>query len=584
MTKSKKDLEILKSQMDVERSSFLSHWKTLGDYILPRRPRFNTTDINRGDRRNLNIIDSTATLASRTLRSGMMAGVTSPARPWFRLTTPDPAMAEFGAVKDWLHVVSQRMTTVFLKSNLYNTLPIVYGDLGTFGTAAMIIEEDFEDVMRTSAQPIGSYYIANNERGKVDVFFREFKMTVRQVVSKFAQKDLRTGEIIWDNMSDFVKNQYDLGQLESWVDVSHVIQPNSEFDPMKTESKYKRYVSIYYETGGHTPGALSYPFGEGAYGDNKFLRESGYDFFPVLCPRWEITGEDTYGTDCPGMTALGDVKALQIMHKRKAQAIEKMVNPPLSGPSALRHQKVSLLPGDITYTDTREGMSGLRPIHETNPRIQELVMDIQEHQGRIRRAYYEDLFLMLSTTDRRDITAREIEERHQEKLLALGPVLEQINQDLLDPLIDNTFNFMARQDMIPPPPEEIQGTDLKVEYISIMAQAQKLIGIGSIERFTGFVSQLAAVDPSVLDKVNMDQTVDEYGEATGVPPGMVRSDDEVDALRQERAKAQQAQKMMEGMKTLTEGAKDLSQMDMSKDTALTRMVNDANAGALVPQT
>ena len=108
----------IRAQLENERSTFLSHWRECANYILPRRSRFYTTDVNRGDRRNQNIIDSTATLAARTLQSGMMSGLTSPARPWFRLTTPDPGLAEFGAVKGWLDIVTRRMINVLLKSNI----------------------------------------------------------------------------------------------------------------------------------------------------------------------------------------------------------------------------------------------------------------------------------------------------------------------------------------------------------------------------------------------------------------------------------------------------------------------------------
>ena len=172
---------------------------------------------------------------------------------------------------------------------------------------------------------------------------------------------------------------------------------------------------------------------------NKILRKSGFDIFPVVAPRWEITGEDVYGTMCPGMVAIGDVKMLQTLQKRKSQAIEKIINPPMIGPAALKSVKTSILPGDITYSDEREGRAGFRPIHEINFPVGDVSNDIREVQFMIRRAFYEDLFLMLATSDRRQITATEIDERKEEKLIALGPVLEQLNQDLLDPLIDITF-------------------------------------------------------------------------------------------------------------------------------------------------
>jgi len=509
-----------------------------------------------------------------------MSGITSPARPWFRLTTPDPSYAESPAIKDWLYLVGERMSGVFLKSNLYNILPIIYGDITVFATSAMMVEEDFDNVMHFYAFPIGSYAIATNDKGRVDVFMREFRMTVRQLVRRFGQKD-RSGKMDWSNFSTQVRSLYEGGQMEAWIDVYHIIQPNEEFDEYKVESKHKKYSSCYYEKG--ASGGKGGTYASGANDEDKALRESGYDYFPVLCPRWEVTGEDVYGTECPGMVALGDIRALQVMQKKKAQAIEKMVNPPMVGPTSMKNSKASLLPGDLTYADVREGQQGFRPIHEVNPRVNELVMDIQEYQSRIQRAFYEDLFLMLSNSDRRQITAREIDVRQEEKLLALGPVLEQLNQDLLDPLIDIAYIVMDRQGLIPPPPEEIQGMQLKVEYISIMAQAQKLAGISGIERFSGFVSSVAAYDPSVLMKVDAAQMIDVYGDRLSLQPGIVRSDEDVAAMQAQQQKAAEAQRAVEAIGQGAAAVKNLAGANLEEDNALTRLISNANAGSMIPQ-
>jgi hypothetical protein len=298
---------------------------------------------------------------------------------------------------------------------------------------------------------------------------------------------------------------------------------------------------------------------DGNIDSTKILRERGYDFFPVFAPRWQVTGEDIYGTDCPGMVALGDIKSLQTMHKRKSQAIEKMVNPPLVGPASLKNKTTSMLPGDITYLDENQSTDRLRPLHEVNFRLGELEQDIQQHQQRISRAFFEDLFLMLAQTDRRQITAREIDERHEEKLLALGPVLEQLNQDLLDPLIDAGFTLMADRGMIEDAPEELQGVDLKVEYISIMAQAQKTIGVAGLERFVGFVGNMAGFDPSVVNKLNKNVVIDKYGDMLSVDPDIIRTNDEVEQLEQEQAQAQAQAQQAETLKQSASAARDLSE-------------------------
>ena len=560
-------LEQLNAQLEIERSSFKSHWRELSDYILPRRSRFFVNDANRGDKRNQKIIDPTATLAVGTLRSGMMGGVTSPARPWFRLSIPDKNLAEYGPVKEWLHTVTTRMTTVFLRSNLYNILPSIYGDLGTFGTAAMLIDGDQDQGIKCYSFPVGSYKIGTDSKGRVRIFWRDFQMTARQVVEKFGMDPDNPGKIKWDNISTHVKSLWDSKNSESRVDIAHVILPNELYDPKLLDSKYKKFASIYYERGTSGQRNSQGYFGSGG-GQDKFLREKGYDYFPVLCPCWEVTGEDIYGTSCPGMIALGDIKQLQTGERRGLQAIEKMINPPMVGPISLKTQNASIIPGDITYVDVRDGMQGFRPAHEVRFDINALEAKQDQVRKRISKTFYEDLFLMLASSDRRQITATEIDERREEKLLALGPVLEQLNQDLLDPLIDNTFSILEEAGEIPPPPDEIAGADLKVEYISIMSQAQKLVGLGGIERFTNFVSGIAQIAPEILQKIDGDQVVDYYADLTSIPPGIVRSDKQAQGIRQQQAEAQAQQQQAEQAAMAASTAKDLSQADPNGDNAL----------------
>ena len=570
----RKNYESLRGSLESERSSFDPHWRDLSENFLPRRAQFTVSDTNRGEKKNQKIINSTGSQAIRTLRSGMMGGITSPARPWFRLTTPDPQLAEMSEVKAWLHTVSQRITSVFIRSNVYNALPLVYGDIGTFATSAMLVEEDFDRVIRCYVFPIGSYSVANDEKGRVRVFFREFRMTVRQVVKRFGTAE--DDKIVLTNFSQHVKDLYNNGTLDAWINVCHVITANTDYDPNALYSNKKKYRSVYYEKGSDATGSENYITDD----DSVFLRDKGYDYFPVLVPRWEVTGEDVYGTNCPGMMALGDNKALQTMEKRKAQAVEKKISPPMVASPKLKDSKVSILPGDVTFGDERVG-TALRAAHEVDISITEINESIGKHEFRISRAFYEDLFLMLATSDRRQITATEIDERKEEKLLALGPVLEQLNQDLLDPLIDITFDIMVNQGLIPDPPEELQGIALKVEYVSIMHQAQKSAGLAGIDRLAGFVGEMAGLNPNILDKIDMDQMVDEYGEITGVPPRVIRSDEQVAAIRDEKAQAQAQAAQMEQLQAGASAAKDLSSADMEGNNALSALVEQSQAGAAI---
>ncbi|SSK77467.1 portal protein [Klebsiella pneumoniae] len=550
----KEQLQKQQAQLTNDRSSFDPHWRELSDFINPRGSRFLVTDVNRDDRRNTKIVDPTATLAARTLSSGMMSGITSPARPWFKLATPDPDMMDYGPVKLWLEVVHRRMNEVFNKSNIYQSLPLLYASLGNYSTGAMAVLEDDSDVIRTMMFPIGSYYMANSARGSVDTCFRKFSMTVRQLVMEFGL----------NNVSDSVKSMWDSGNYESWIEVIHAVYPNIDRDTAKLNSKNKPVKSVYYEVGGDS---------------DKLLRESGFDEFPIMAPRWEVNGEDVYGSSCPGMIALGQVKALQLEQKRKSQLIDKATNPPMVGPSSLRNQRVSLLPGDITYIDQVTGQDGFKPAYLVNPNTADLLADIQDTRQIINSAYFVDLFMMLQNINTRSMPVEAVIEMKEEKLLMLGPVLERLNDECLNPLIDRTFSIMARKNLLPPPPDVLHGMPLRIEYISVMAQAQKSIGLSSLSSTVGFIGQLAQAKPEALDKLNVDQAIDAFAEMSGVSPTVIVPQEQVEQVREQRAQQQQQQQMVAMGMAAAQGAKTLSEAQTADPSVLTALSNAAGAPA-----
>src|SRR6185295_14471788 len=232
--------ETLRSALLLERASFDSHWKELGDYFFPRRTRFWVTDRNRGERRSQNIVNATPRLAARTLQSGLHAGLTSPARPWMRVTTPDPDLAEHGPVKEWLHTVTQRMLTVFLRSNLYNALPTLYGDAGVFATAAMGVLADERELLRAFTYPIGSYAIGLDARRVASTFVTDYEITVRQAVETFAVVPGST-DIDWSKVSDTVREAWDKGNYEQPVEVCWMVTPNDDY---RADSPWSRHFKF----------------------------------------------------------------------------------------------------------------------------------------------------------------------------------------------------------------------------------------------------------------------------------------------------------------------------------------------------
>ncbi|KKY70275.1 tail protein [Morganella morganii] len=532
------------SQLKAERLSFEPHWRELSDFTRPRSTRFTASEVNRGDRRNSKIIDPAAVMAARTLSSGMMSGITSPARPWFRLATPDRDLMDYGPVKLWLETVEQRMNEVFNRSNLYQSLPLMYGDLGTFATGAMAVVADPQRVIRTVPFPTGSFYIANGADLSVDTAVREFSMTVRQVITEFGM----------DAVSDTVKSQWNSGQYGQWVNVVHAVYPNLDRQTGKLEAKHKAYKSVYYEA---------------TSTDDKLLRESGYDEFPIMAPRWEVNGEDVYGSSCPGMVALGSVKALQLLQRRKAQMIDKITNPPLQAPASIKSQRISTIPGGINYLPMADVNNQIKPLFQIPANgTNGLLEDIQDTRQIIDHAYFVDLFRMMQTVNTRSMPVEAVAEMREEKLLMLGPVLQRLDSELLDKLINRTFSVMAENNLLPVPPDEMQGMQLKVEYISVMAQAQKAIGVSSIERFIGFTSGIGQFKQEALDKINVDETIDAYAASIGVPPSVVATNEQVAQIRENRAQQQAMAQQMQMAQAAVGGAQALGNTPMDDNSAL----------------
>lgn len=508
-----------KAMLWSERSSWEPDWLDLVDYLSPYSGRFTTSDVNKGDKttRARKMLTTVARRSLKTLAAGLMGGMTSPARPWFRLTIPDVKTREDQEVKVWLQSVTDMMRDIFARSNTYRALHQTYMELGAFGTAVTVIMPDFENVIHCFPLTVGEYALATDDKGRVNTVYREFKTTVGQMVEQFGA----------ENCSMTVIEHYNRGNLDQWVEVMHAVEPRMKRDTTKHDGRNMRWKSVYFEN---------------ARTENeKMLEESGNRRFCALAARWDVNGNDVYGTG-PGHDALQDMKETQFFKNRRATAIDYQSNPPLQAPASMKTGGVNRFPGGISYVDSTGPENSIRSAFDVQLDLQWLNAAMQETIKLIQSHFYEDLFLMLANDTRSGITATEVAERHEEKLLMLGPVLERLHNELLDPLIDYTFERMVETGILPPPPEALQGVNLVVQYVSTLAQAQRAIGLKSFDRIIATIGALAGAkgDPTVWDKLDSDQLIDEYAEGLGVTPSIIRSDDAVAAMRAERAQQQQA--------------------------------------------
>lgn len=540
-------LERLNSKMGAlhtERQPYFSLWKECADFVLPRRYVWLNSSATSGriqSMKNPHIIDATATIAARVLASGMMNGITSPARPWFKLRIAGRDEANMSsAIQRWLDETSQRMMLVMGQSNFYNAMAVMYLDLVVFGTAAMLVYDDYENVIRCYNPALGEYYLAQDDRLMVNTFGRKFHMTVSQVVTKWGE----------ENVSQQVKDAWKRGGADAQkpIEIHHLIEPNDD-GKTKVAKKFK-FRETYWEAGA--------PKSNNPKG-SEVLAQSGFRELPGLFPRWELCANDSYGS-CPAMEALGDIKQLQQESLRKAQGLDKIVTPPILADVQLQNKPTAMIPGAVTYVAGANNI-GVKPIYQVTLPLAEITQDLAQIQERIREIFHNPLFTMISQLETVR-SATEIDARREEKLVLLGPVLERFENEALDPAINRIYSIMQRAGLIPEPPPEIADLDLEIQYVSILSTAQSAIGAAPTERWVGFIGNLAAVKPEVLNIPDWEEMVRGYGRDIGVPAKYVTPIEEsTAATAQQNAQVNETNAIAQS-DTITKAASQLSQTDV----------------------
>lgn len=524
-----------------ERDLYRGDWLQVAEHLDPYAGRFLAQQTQGGRRRlpsRAKILNSAATRAVRTMDAGFMGGHTSKSRPWFLLTVSHPVLKERSTVKAWCDDVTQIIRDTLAKSNFYTALPDFYHSRHLFGVGGMLCDADDIDVLRFYSRAIGTYAIALDARGLSDSFYYAFERTARQIEQRYA-KDLGGR----DKLPAKVQEALSAQRGDQTFVIESLIEPNPDARSGPQAKAYRPFRQMYW-----IEGAAEDPCG--------CLTIEGHYTNPALVSRWNATGNDCYGTS-PALDALGDIKQLQYLEGEKLRIIDLMAKPTLALPDYLRNKGASLNPGDRIYVTPMQTQQKVEPVYTPDPRgLAQVQAEIETVTRRIEATFYVDLFRMLDHLDDRERTAYELSERKEEKVAMLGPALESLTDEVLDPTISRSYAILDQAGRLPPPPEELHGVPLNVEYTSMLAQAQKAAGLGTIERTIGFVGQTMAAFQrlDMADKIDLDQVIDEYAERAGSPARIVRSDDDVAAIRAQRAQGQKMAQMAAMAKPMADGA------------------------------
>ena len=512
------------SRLMEKRSNWESHWQEVADLMLPRKAEI-TKERARGDKRHTQIFDATSVHALELLAASLHGMLTSSANRWFSLRFKETQLNENDEAKEWLEDSTQRMYDVISKSNFQQEIFECYHDLIAFGTSCLMIEEDQEDVLNFSARHIKEIYIQENKKGYVDTLYRRFKMPAQAAVSKFG----------FENVSREIQNIANKNPFDD-VDLVHVVRPRIDYDPNKKDKKNMPYQSIYFE-----------------YGSGHIISIGGFLEHPYVIPRYLKASTEQYGRS-PGMNALPDVKVLNKMVENSLKAAAKQIDPPLLIPDDGMLAPIRMSPGSINYY--RSGSRDrIEPLN-INANTSITINNENQRRDAINKMFHID---QLVVTENRNMTATEVIQRQEEKMRILGPVLGRLQSELLSPLITRVFNILLRNGLFMQSPDILQQQELKIEFVSPMALAQRGQELQSLMRGLEIFGSLAQTMP-VMDYIDENGLVKQIISILGLPAKVIKSDAEVEQIRADRAEQEAQQMEMQQQMAETQMAKNAAPM------------------------
>jgi len=503
------------------RQNWETHWQEVADYMQPRKADVTKTR-SRGDKRTELIFDSSPIQAVELLAASLHGMLTNPSTPWFTLRFKDNELDQDDEAKLWLESVTEVMYTAFNRSNFQQEIFELYHDLITFGTAAMFIEEDQDDLLKFSTRHINEIYITENDKGRIDTVYRKFKITARAAIQQFGL-----------SLSDDAKTKAEKDPFDD-VEILHAVYPRQEFDPTKLDRENMPFESVYLE-----------------YKNGNELSVGGFKEFPFVVPRYLKASHEIYGRS-PAMTALPDVKMLNEMSKTTIKAAQKQVDPPLLVPDDGFLLPVRTVPGGLNFyrSGTRDRIEPLN-IGANNP----LGLNMEEQRrNAIREVFYVNQLMLQQGPQ---MTATEVIQRNEEKMRLLGPVLGRLQSELLKPLIDRTFAILLRNNQFAQAPEFLSGQDVEIEYVSPLAKAQKSTELSSITRAIEILGSLANVAP-VFDYINFDALVKHVADLVGVPQKVLKLQSQVNAEREQAAQQQEQMAEMQQLQQVAKAGGDIA--------------------------
>lgn len=525
--------EIIRRQekMATDRAVFDSHWREIAERILPRADYFR---VNRqaGDKHTEKIFDATANLALERFSAAMESMLTPRTQRWHKLRTGVPELDENQEVKEYLDQVTQILFQVRYspRANFASQANEAYMSLGAFGTGSVFVDDLIGRGIRYRSVALHELYIAENHQGIVDTVHRRFGMTARQAMQKFGEAKL----------PEAIKKAYEKHPEQNF-DFIHAVMPREDMDYSRKDYRGMPYSSCYIALDGRT-----------------IVSEGGYHSMPYAVGRYVTTAKEIYGRS-PAMTVLPDIKMLNEMSKTVIRAAHKIVDPPLLLQEDGALAAFDLRPGALNYGGVNDqGQQLVHPL-QTNARVDIGLEMMDQRRKVINDAFLVTLFQIL--VDSPQMTATEAMLRAQEKGALLAPTMGRQQSEFLGPIIERELDILARAGVLPEMPDVLKqaGGMVEIEYVSPLNRAQRADEGVAIMNTLQAIAPLAQIDPKVMMIFDPEQVARELAEINGVPAKVLRTPEDIKALDEQAAQAQQAQALLQAAPVAASAVKDLAQ-------------------------
>lgn len=526
--------------------------QTIAKWILPHRGQWRGHDcVETLVESDKLILNHSASMSLKRAAAGMTSGMTPDGQPWFKLNFKNPAQGEITGAREWLDFIEQTIYSLLADGGFNQTIQFFNQELLGFGDALLFADSSRTSLLRFSTVTCGSFCVAVDEDGELDTVVHFMRRTPQQLAKKYGKEKLSERTV--DRLRN---NDYEP------VEIVHIVRPREFYDPRKIDNQNMPYEAITFE----------YPTTENEVKD--VLRVSGYHEMPYFFATWDRTSVDVvYGVGC-GHSAVGLAQSLQEMERQKLILVQKLTSPPMRKPSSFK-SRLRTAP-DAENPVSSSDPNGIAPLYEVHPSaIAPVANEIALTEQRIASITLADLFHDLPADMRpADMTLGEYMQRKRERLQLLAPAMSSYEPNVLDKIISRCYSALERNGLIPPPPPEFgEVADIEVEYTSIVAQALNMSGVEALRGFTADVANLIRLEgearhlgSKAVQKLNVDQSIDELAKGWGVSGRVVNSDEEVAAVREAEAQAAAQQQQQQAMMQSAEMASKVGAMNTGKDT------------------